>query len=116
MATKTKREELFDLTDNIVEEILNMSEEEILSDLEEDGIIAEDEERAFDSLLKSAQMKAKQKADARACNEMAAKMTVSNTPILREQPNVTWEARNRRGGPVVDQEVPDYYPSSANVA
>ena len=50
---KDLHQEMFELTDNIVDAILDMSEGEILSDLEQDGIIMEDEGRAFDRLLEN---------------------------------------------------------------
>ncbi len=121
MTTKSKREELFDLTDNVVDAILNMSDEEILADLEEDGITAEEAGRAFDSLLDSARMKAGRNALARARDEMnadrmaschgrvvtATEARVIGARIAREQPSLTQAARNACEGPMSDREVLD---------
>ena len=51
-----KHKELFELTNYIADAILDMSEREILSDLEQDGIIVKDEGRAFDRLLENTRM------------------------------------------------------------
>lgn len=121
MTTKSKREELFDLTDNVVDAILSMSDEEILADLEENGIAAEDAGRAFDSLLDSAQMKAGRKALARARDEMNADRLASSqcwnvtaddarvivARIARDAPSLTQAARNACAGPMSDREVLD---------
>ena len=52
-----KHKELFELTNNIVDVILDMSESEILFNLEQNGIIVEDEGRAFDRLLENTRIK-----------------------------------------------------------
>ncbi len=122
MTTKSKREELFDLAENVVDAILSMSDEEILADLEEDGITAEDAGRAFDSLLDSAQMKAGRKALARARDEMNAHRLASSQSrnvtfdearvivarIARGLPSLTQAARNACAGPMSDREVLDF--------
>ena len=66
MTDKSKRDQLFALADTVADAILDMSDEEILAELDEEGLRPEDAGKAFDSLSDSARMKAGQKELARA--------------------------------------------------
>lgn len=121
MTTKSKREELFNLADNVVDAILNMSDEEIQADLKEEGISAEDAGKAFDSLLDSARLKAGRKALAKARKAMEedqktqrrrqvvsaeeARAIIARAAL--EHPQMTQAARNAKSGDMSDSEVFD---------
>ncbi len=121
MTTRSKHEELFDLADNVVDAIRAKTDEDILAELDEDGITAEDAGRAFDSLLDSAELKAGRKAFALAREEMVADRRSTSrgryvsaeearahvARIARQQPNLTQAARNACSVPMSDQEVLD---------
>lgn len=119
MTTKSKRDELFDLADNVVDAILNMTDEEINAELKAEGVSAEDAAKAFDSLMDSARMKAGRKSLLNARQEMDASRRSSGRHrpataaeardlIARaaiELPQMTQAARNAKSGDMPDREV-----------
>ena len=121
MTKKSKRDELFDLADNVVDAILNMSDEELDAELEQEGIAAEDAVKAFDSLVDSARMKAGQKSLLRAREEVDAdqRSVRSCRPrsaeearalverAAKELPQMTQAARNAKSGAMSDGDVFD---------
>lgn len=121
MTKKSKREELFDLTDNVVDAILNMSDDELDAELEREGIAPEDAVKAFDSLVDSARMKAGQKSLLRAREEVDADQRSVRSCRLRsaeearalveraakELPQMTKAARNAKSGVMSDGDVFD---------
>lgn len=121
MTTKSKRDELFDLADNVVDAILKMTDEEITADLKAEGVSAEDAAKAFDSLMDSARMKAGRKNLLRARMEMQAAehgrdkrkpMTAAEARKLiaraaNELPQLTQAARNAKTSKMPDSEVLD---------
>lgn len=121
MTNKSKTDELFDLADNVVDAILNMSEEEIDAELDQEGIKGEDAVKAFDSLVDSARMKAGRKALLKARDEIEANkktgikgrtVTVAEARALveraaKELPQMTQAARNAQSGEMSDDDVFD---------
>jgi len=121
MTKKSKRDELFDLADNVVDTILNMSDEELDAELEREGIAPEDAVKAFDSLVDSARMKAGQKSLLRARVEVDAdkRSARSGRPrsaaealalverAAKELPQMTQAARNAKSGAMSDSDVFD---------
>jgi len=121
MTKKSKRDELFDLADNVVDTILNMSDEELDAELEREGIAPEDAVKAFDSLVDSARMKAGQKSLLRAREELDAdKRSVRRCRLrsaaearalveraAKELPQMTQAARNAQSGAMSDGDVFD---------
>lgn len=121
MTKKSKRDELFNLADNVVDTILNMSDEELDAELEREGIAPEDAVKAFDSLVDSARMKAGQKSLLRAREELDAdKRSVRSCRLrsaaearalveraAKELPQMTQAARNAESGAMSDGDVFD---------
>lgn len=121
MTKKSKRDELFHLADNVVDTILNMSDEELDAELEREGIAPEDAVKAFDSLVDSARMKAGQKSLLRARRELDAdkRSTRNGRPrtaaearalverAAKELPQMTQAARNAQSGAMSDGDVFD---------
>lgn len=121
MTKKSKRDELFDLADNVVDTILNMSDEELDAELEREGIAPEDAVKAFDSLVDSARMKAGQKSLLRAREELdadkrsarscrprsAAEARALVRRAAKELPQMTQAARNAQSGAMSDGDVFD---------
>ena len=118
MTDKSKRDELFALADGVVETILEMSDEEVLAELEAEGVSAADAGKAFDSLADSARMKAGRKelsharelmnAERHAAAQMKS-MTGDEARALieraaREIPEMTQAARNATSGKMPDRE------------
>lgn len=121
MTDKSKRVQLFALADTVADAILDMSDEEILAELEEEGIRPEDAGKAFDSLSDSARMKAGQKELARARQAMKAAqqsavrrraMSADEARAIiaragTELSDLTQAARNAKSGKMPDQEAFD---------
>jgi hypothetical protein len=121
MTKKSKRDELFDLADNVVDTILNMSDEELDAELEREGIAPEDAVKAFDSLVDSARMKAGQKSLLRAREKLnadklsarsgrsrsAAEARALVERAAKELPQMTQAARNAQSGVMSDDDVFD---------
>lgn len=122
MTDKSKRDQLLDLADTVADAILNMSDEEVLAELESEGVRPEDAGKAFDSLTDSARMKAGQKDLAKARAEMKAQQRISAQRsslsakearalverAAKELPELTQAARNAKSGAMPDSEVIDY--------
>lgn len=120
MKRKSKRDKLFALADEVVDAILQMSDEEVLEELEKEGISAETAGRSFDSLTDSARMKAARNELASARKKMQEErqerhsvaqsiMSPEEARALieragREIPNLTAAARNAKSGDVPDCE------------
>ncbi len=121
MTNRSKRDELFDLAENVVDSILNMSDEELDSEFEREGIAPEDAVKAFDSLVDSARMKAGQKSLLRAREELDAdKRSARNSHprsaaearalvkrAAKELPQMTQAARNAESSAMSDGDVFD---------
>lgn len=121
MTKKSKRDELFDLADNVVDTILNMSDEALDAELEREGIAPEDVVKAFDSLVDSARMKAGQKSLLQAREELdadkrsarkgrtrsAAEARALVERAAKELPQMTKAARNAQSGEMSDGDVFD---------
>ena len=119
MTTKSKRDELFDLADNVVDAIFNMPDEEIIAELDAEGVSVEDAAKAFDSLMDSARLKAGRKSLLNARQEMDASRRSSGgqKPVTateardliaraaKELPQMTQAARNAKSGEMPDREV-----------
>lgn len=121
MTDKSKRDQLFALADAVVEQIFNMSDEEILAELESEGVSAVDAGKAFDSLADSARMKAGQKELALAREKMKAEKRAAAQlrqmsgdearaiveRAANELPELTQAARNAKSSEMPDQEAFD---------
>lgn len=121
MTDKSKRDQMFAMADTVSDAILDMSDDEILAELKEEGIRPEDAGKAFDSLSDSARMKAGQKELARARQTMKAEQQTlvrrramsadeARAIIARagdELSDLTQAARNAKSGKMPDQEAFD---------
>ena len=121
MTTDKKREELFHLADSVIDSLFTMSDEEILSQMDADGVCVEDADRAFDSLIDSARMAAGREILARARAELDSNcmsavftcpMTVNDarmfvTHFVASEGGITKAARNGCAGDLSDHEVLD---------
>lgn len=122
MTSRTKSEQLFSLADAVADAILDMSEDEILAELEAEDVSAVDAGKAFDSLADSARIKAgrrefenarrqleeskRQRVDLTALNSAQVRAMIKRATL--ETNELTQAARNATTEQMSDDEALDY--------